>query len=144
LAIRGEIACLNRPLVKVRKHSQQVSRDNHGRTQLIYGLAAGVCHFLRAKGYEDPSAAPRYWEDFIDWLVLRIEEDGLFNRKKAWGKLRKDYLAAENKLVGAYKVCFGLFRSSYWREIIKEKTLGSDFAERTAEQWIQANKCAAS
>ena len=55
LSLRGNIACLHKLLVRIRRHSSQISLDDNGKRQLFDGIAATVCHLLRKAGFKDPS-----------------------------------------------------------------------------------------
>lgn len=50
----GKIACINEPLVKIRKHKYQISQKDNGMRQLIDSRLALISFFLRKKGFEDP------------------------------------------------------------------------------------------
>lgn len=50
----GKIACINKPLVRIRKHKYQVSEKDSGMRQLIDSRLALISFFLRKKGFDDP------------------------------------------------------------------------------------------
>jgi teichuronic acid biosynthesis glycosyltransferase TuaG len=53
----GNFACHSLPLIEYRVHSTNISKSTtHGHSQIVYGIAAGICHRLRKAGYKDPSA----------------------------------------------------------------------------------------
>ena len=54
LSIIGEIACVNKFLVSIRKHSNQVSDEDNGFRQILDARVALYSHFCRSAGIEDP------------------------------------------------------------------------------------------
>lgn len=145
LALRGEIACLHNPLVRIRKHSSQISLDSNGRRQLCDGTAAAVCYLLGKAGCEDPSlgASSDEWIAFLNWLESRIEETGTFERRRAWGDARAEYFATANRLTGALRFGTRLLRSGHASALVWEKLFGSSLPERLAREWMKRS-CAAS
>lgn len=75
----GEICCIDSPLVKIRKHSAQISHDEGGRRQLVDAHVATVSYWLRRLGREDPveSESGAEFESFRTWVDdhVRINSD---------------------------------------------------------------------
>lgn len=53
----GKVSSVDKPLVRIRKHEQNISNSKGGMLQTRLGVAASVCHFLRIYGYSDPSTS---------------------------------------------------------------------------------------
>lgn len=53
----GKLACIDQPLVKIRKHQRNISNAEGGVRQIRMGVAAAACHYLRVQGYTDPSTS---------------------------------------------------------------------------------------
>lgn len=140
---QGRIACLNKPLVKIRKHSNNISNSDGGRTQALYGIVGTICHFLRSKGVADPSACDNEanWRAFIEWITLRVQQEGYFERQKKWAQMRQAYFSPGNKMSGAWRLTKGLATSRDALRIIHEKFFGSDLPATLADEWIRKCKC---
>ena len=142
---RGRIACLKKCLVRVRKHPGQVTNSPAGSSQLVYGTAASICHFLRIGGYPDPSTGSDAvaWKGFLEWIERRIIGEGMFEKRKAWADARAEYFATENRLISAF--CFGarLLQSGHTTSLAREKFFGSSLPERLAREWMKRS-CTAS
>jgi glycosyltransferase involved in cell wall biosynthesis len=140
LALQGTIACLPIPLVRIRKHSSQISLDNRGRRQLCDGTAATVCYFLRKAGYKDPSlgTSSEEWTVFQNWLESRIEETGAFERRKTWVDARAAYFTTENRLAAAIRFGIRVLRSGHASALVWEKYFGSSLPQRLAREWMVA------
>ena len=145
LALRAKISCLPNLLVRVRKHSTQISHDDSGRRQLYDGIAAVICHFLRKAGSKDPSVglSVNEWIVFLNWVENRIEKSGTCERHKVWVNARAEFLASGNKLTGA--LCFGtrLLKSGHASALAWEKFFGASLPELLARDWMKRS-CAES
>lgn len=49
----GQMACIDRPLVRVRQHDHQISHDEGGQRQLVDAYVAMISYWLRRYGYPD-------------------------------------------------------------------------------------------
>jgi glycosyltransferase involved in cell wall biosynthesis len=137
LAEGGAIACLREPLVKIRRHTEQISHHDNGRMQVVYGIAGQVCHFLRMRGAIDPSSqAQADWRQFMEWVTVRVEEQGLFRRREERQRLRQCYSNSPNRVVGVWHLLRGLASSKDVFATIGQKHFGSNMASRLADEWI--------
>jgi len=144
-AERGRIACLENCLVRVRKHSKQVSNAAEGTSQLVYGTAASACHFLRIHDCPDLStnSDETTWQEFLAWVDRRMMEEGILEKRKAWADARAEYFAAENRLTGAIRFGTLLLQSGHTRALVWEKFFGYSLPQRLAWEWMKRS-CAAS
>jgi len=142
LAVRGKIASLPKPLVRIRRHSGQISRADNGGRQFCDATTATVCHFLRRGGYKDPAASSSAdeWIAFSSWVENRIKELGVAERRNAWTDGRDKYFATENKLTGAYRFIIRLWQSGQMSALAWGKLFGSSLPKRLAREWIVKHK----
>lgn len=140
LALRGEIACLPRCLVRIRKHSGQVSRES--RRQLRDGMAATVCYFLRKAGCQDPSvdASADEWIIFLNWVDDRIRESGYYDRRIAWGNARDSFFARGSWPVRILRFAISLMWSGHAVALVCEKVIGTSLPMRISREWVSANR----
>lgn len=145
LAERGRIASLENCLVRIRKHSEQLSTSAVGTSQIVAGTAASVCHFLRTSGRTDPSDRNKEanWQGFLAWVDRRMMEEGVVERRTAWADARTKYFAADNRLTGALRFGIHLLQSDHTSAPVWEKLFGSSLPERLAREWMKRS-CAAS
>jgi glycosyltransferase involved in cell wall biosynthesis len=139
LAQLGKIACLPTFLVKIRKHSSQISNDDNGRRQICDGRAALVCHFLRKMGVTDPSISKNEdeWSAFLNWVDTRVEESGVFERRKVWADARAEYFTAVNRLTASSRFVMRLLQSGHFNGLVWEKFFGSSLPRRLAREWVK-------
>lgn len=72
----GLLAALTEPLVRIRKHPDQISHDNGGRTQQVDSRVAMVSYWLRRHGSADPvSAESAVFDEFRAWVAERSEQE---------------------------------------------------------------------
>lgn len=139
LAEQGRIACIDKSLVKIRKHSNNISNSEGGRAQALYGLAATICHFLRGKGVVDPSTCEKDedWRAFMEWIELRFEQEGVLERRKKWDHVRREFYSESNKIISVWILIRELATSRSVFQILHEKFFGSDFPETLANEWMK-------
>lgn len=141
LAECGRIACLDNALVLIRKHSAQISNSASGTPQLMYGIAASTCHFLRLGGSDDPSSDEDVWQGFMAWCEKRMEEDGILERRRVWIAARADFFALESRINGAFRFGMRLLQSGHASSLLQEKFFGCSLPKRLANEWVvQANR----
>jgi glycosyltransferase involved in cell wall biosynthesis len=142
---RGNLACLKDYLVRVRKHSGQISNTSAGKSQLVYGTATSTCHFLRIHSCPDPSAVhdESAWKDFLEWIEKRMIEESMFDRHKAWTDAREEYFATSNRLVSAVHFGTRLLQSGHAGALVRKRLFGTSLPERLAREWMR-RPCAAS
>lgn len=138
-AARGEIACLESCLVKVRMHSGQISNSASGFSQLVYGVASSTCHFLKIHGSPDLSNFndDASWQNFISWVDSRMTEEGVFERRNAWLAARSDFFATKTRLVGFLRFSTSLLQSGYAGALLWDKIFGSTLPQRLALEWMK-------
>lgn len=139
LAEKGKIACLGNYLVRCRKHPEQISNSKaDGISQLVYGIAAAVCHFLRIRDFADPSTGTdeRPWDEFVAWIDRRTTEERVPETHRSWTATRAAYLASESRFVGAVRASTLLLRSGRAGPLLREKLFGLSLPRQLAQEWI--------
>lgn len=139
LGERGEISCMPKYLVKVRKHFDQISNSTIGRSQRTYAVAASTCHFLRVQNCPDPSnnTDDLDWQKFIDWIDRRVGEKSVFESRTAWNNARTEYFTSSNKVFGGFRFSIRLLQSGNAGLLIREKLVGSSLSEHLAQEWME-------
>lgn len=137
----GRLGCLERPLVRIRKHEGQISHGESGRRQISDCRAGIVSYFLRRRGLIDPIERDNAtWLAFLLWLEMRLEEEALFDERRAYDVARAEFVRYDNPLVGAAAFAARVLTSSHALALVKEKLVGSSLPERLANEWIAASR----
>jgi len=137
----GKIASVNMPLIKLRKHKQNLSNSDGGRMQSLFGHAASVCHFIRIYGQSisDPSATKGEikWIAFLTWLEKELIGECVLEKRQVRADARGQYFAAGNRLSGLLHLGTRLVKSGHASAIVWEKLFGSSLPERLAREWMR-------
>ena len=136
---RGDLGCLDRPLVRIRKHDNQISHSESGKRQMVDAYAANISYFIRQFGKTDPIQSNTDCSQFIDWVEMCLDEDGIFDSSKNWEIARADFFNNPNRLLGGLDLTKYLFTSKNTTSRIKKKLIGSNIGQRLATKWIRIN-----
>lgn len=139
MSLRGQIACLPKLLVCIRKHAGQISHDDNGRRQLYDSIAGIICHFLGKAGYKDLSNNDTNeidWSMFLKWVETQIDASLAFVRLKAWGDARTLYYAAGSKVTGSIRFTSRLLKSGHAGALVWNKLYGSSLPRHLAQKWM--------
>jgi glycosyltransferase involved in cell wall biosynthesis len=142
LSDKGKVACLNKPLVKIRFHNDQISNEESGVRQLYFDYASTICHFLRKNKMLDPSADfnEDEWFAFLDWVRTEVNKKANFICKS---KIRNDsrfiLRSGELKLFLRIRLFHKVVLSDCFYQILTEKFLGTSLPENLAGKWQSMN-----
>ncbi len=138
LSEQGRIASSKKILVRIRKHSKQISNSSIGVSQLVYGYAAAVCYYVKKSQY--PSSLNtrdgNNWETYLSWINMRMKEEGIFERQKIWSDARAVYYETTNRNTAILALAPSLLRPSFAGAMVLEKIFGSSLPKRLALEWI--------
>jgi glycosyltransferase involved in cell wall biosynthesis len=138
----GELASIEEPLVKIRRHADQISYGESGRRQQIDSRVAMTSYWLRKKGECDPvNAEQAAFNTFYAWLEKKIVDDGLFEFQDHRRHL-KMALTNEETCVSKW-LSFGITfvaRPLLSFRLLRERLLGERTAAQLASKWIKAQE----
>jgi len=81
----GEIGCCQSVVIKLRGNKDQIIKNRH-----VYNFAARICYNQRKIGLLDLSQAENdVWQEFINWIAMRLEEMDYYKQKEEWMNVRK-------------------------------------------------------
>lgn len=104
----GEIACIDEPLVKIRKHDDQISHDEGGQRQLIDSSVASASYWLRKYGLPDPvEKDEKSFLLFYSWVAETLADWRVFG------------MASERKLLTAEQLLWRRRLISILNEIMR-------------------------
>lgn len=138
LSGRGKIACLNKPLVKIRFHNNQISNEESGLRQLYFDYASTICHFLRKSKIPDPSTDfnEGEWLEFIDWIKSEVNADvnsiAVFNARNHFRSVLQgggQWIFLQWELFCTVVLSNCLFR------LLIERLFGTSLPENIAYKW---------
>jgi len=138
----GQLAAMDEPLVRIRKHSGQISHDESGRRQKIDSTVAIVSYLLRRYGFPDPIAADdEMFESFRAWVENRLDQERAFaffdyceGVKAVIAEMHKSpsaLLAATKHIVS---------EPGFLTRFLRVRLFGESIPHRLANEWIRKGK----
>ena len=135
----GQIGCIRKPLVRIRRHAKQISAKN-GCDQLLYSTMSIISCYLRKNYFLDPiDAGECTYKDFKLWVKSRLEEDGMFEyqrylsvwRSESYSLHKMDWLGLLFKKL----ICYPSFLYHYFRNFL----LLEKYDKKLAAEWRNIN-----
>jgi glycosyltransferase involved in cell wall biosynthesis len=85
----GELRSVNRPLILLRKHNENISNDDNGYTQFVDAVACTVSYFLRLKGAQDPIELDNdLFLNFMSLIRSHLDRQDFLRHREAMRYLR--------------------------------------------------------
>jgi len=139
LSEMGKIGSISAPLVRIRKHKNQISLIESGRRQLLDAYAATISYFIRKLGGKDPVADENdiKVKQFFEWTGRQLSYKGIFDRRSAWSEARTAYFAQDKPLKGIFIFGAKLVSSGHAIPLLNEKLFGTDLPKRLAKEWLK-------
>lgn len=135
----GHLACIDEPLVRIRKHADQISHEDSGRRQKIDSRLSLTSYWLCASGNSDPvSKDDAGFDAFRCWLETRLHEEGLHAAETLRADLIGAFRCAPNGFLGALSaVGASLKHPSLVARLIWQGLAGENLARRMAREWAR-------
>jgi glycosyltransferase involved in cell wall biosynthesis len=135
----GQLASIDEPLVKIRRHSEQVSHEAAGRRQKTDSRVAIISYWLRCFDSSDPVSADNLvFNSFYSWVAERLEQVGLFHyfdyKKKLLESLIKNRFSPSTWIL-----LFKLVSKNplLTLRIFQFRIFGETISRRIALEWIK-------
>lgn len=138
LSEKGKIACVNKPLVRIRKHSAQVSHEESGKRQLVDSHVAMVSYWLRRCGVQDPVD---FYSDsdftaFRAWVSSSLNADSFLRLAHFTAEIKTQVSNSAGIIKGVRTLLRSITYSPdvfyYWAS---RKVFGSSLPKRLAKKW---------
>ena len=129
----GNVACIHKPIVKIRSHVNQISEGKYeSSSQKLFAQLAIIRHLLVLNGYEDPFLGKNSNEfiDFVKNSDLYIKYN---NRRSKWVYKNKKIKKYNPSQVFKLFVGYGSFLQFFVS--VKERFLGSSISYRLMKDW---------
>jgi hypothetical protein len=134
----GRIGCIQAPLVRVRKHDQQISHDEAGRRQMTDARLALACHLLKCRGEQDPLETALTGDGsaaFRVFLENGLRQSRIFERAE-FIKQFKSCLRSSSAAPTLLKM---LFSSSNWGHLVEYvgvRVVGDTVTHKIVNDWL--------
>jgi len=137
LSRAGEIACLDEPLIKLRK---QLLTPNTLKTRLYLSHAAILSALLIEQGYPDPvEADEEQYRQFLLWIKDRLDELGVTKQRVTQLAIRSEWFNMSNPvLLRTGKTVLKVFQSGYLLQKLNRKQVDFEMLPHfLMEQWLK-------
>lgn len=132
----GELLSLRQPLVRIRKHTAQVSHEEGGRRQLIDSYVAMVSYWLREAGRADPVAGnAAEFESFYAWIGEHMLANKVFGIKGLRHAIKQAAHGAPSSIPIAVARSVLTHPILTW-QVVRERLIGSPLPRLWAADWI--------
>lgn len=137
----GQMACIDRPLVRVRQHDHQISHDEGGQRQLVDAYIAMISYWLRRYGYPGFShVRGRDFKTFYTWVEESLRARRVVEYR---GHIRniKTNIEKENALLSklwegvSSLICQPMLTCRY----LRHRLFGETLPRELAKEWIVLN-----
>lgn len=134
----GRLASIDEPLVRNRKHPDQISHEESGKRQRIDSLVAMTSYWLRQFGCVDPVASDEQeFELFRNWIARRLAEKRLFEYHASINRFRQ--LFARGRI--SIELLSGIARllvqePRFVGRYLRNTLFGQTISQRLACEWL--------
>lgn len=133
----GRLGCIDEPLVSIRQHSGQISRDNAGYRILVDSRVALASYRLRRMGLPDPIDvvdADNLFNVFRQYVESGVKHDCLFEYRQFVEQI-KAALSKSNLTAIAELVALSSNSPSYLYRLFQERLYGERLSSQIAINW---------
>lgn len=137
----GEVRCLSQPLVRLRRHNGSITAKNE--KLMILSTAAKVSYQLRLSKHSDPVAAEDVlYNHFLEWLYLRLMNDGCLARRQFWLELRATSTGGlgRSRVGRTFRILQQVLQSRYRMQLLYDRLFSSNYVLDLANDWIAAQR----
>ena len=137
LSRRGNLACIKDPLVRIRKHSKQITLSGGGRDAIIDNRLSIISYLMVESNLKDPIESSDYEINrFLNWISMRLNSEKYFEYWEWKKNLKKENRGFKNifLLFQAIKTPIFLFR------LIQERFRGDRFGYSALNALLNKNQ----
>ena len=133
----GHLACVDAPLVRIRKHADQISHEDAGKRQKLDSRLSLTSYWLRSDGRPDPvSEDEAGFDAFRRWLETRLVEERLHAAEALRSELADAFRSSPNRLAGAWRIVgVSMKQPSLLMRLIWRSLVGENLSQCMAEEW---------
>lgn len=138
LSEMGELACINAPLISLRKHADQISHDDSGKQQLICAYMAVISYFIRQYHATDPvDANDEQFAAFKNWLEVQLKINAIFNITDYRVQIKKSLSRSSNMMTVFVNTIYSIASNPHYTiRLIHQQLIGESLPKSLAKQWV--------
>ena len=131
----GTFACVKAPLLRIRKHENQISHEEFGKRQIFDVFVARTSYWIRQYGCTDPvDSTKKQFEKFGKWIECKLIESKTFEYYDKKERLKKCFCH-----MGLIKSFLKVFAQNprFLKRLILERLFGNILPTKLAKEWIK-------
>ncbi len=137
LSMKGQIACLEEPLIKLRKHQKSMSAGSY--KSLVLSHAATLSYKLKKHHFQDPIDQDEdHYKEFRNWLEFRLKQKEFDKESELLYEIEKRRYEGRN-IWKKISVLSALMNRHGFR-LIGQRLFGSRLATKLTNEWIKIQK----
>ncbi len=138
----GKLACLEEPLVQIRKHPDQISNDEGGQRQLLDSRLAIISYWIRNFGLLDPVDSEQpVFEKFSIWVDARMHSSGIYALENFKVDLKNIIKSQLNFFMVAFWFFNAIIKSPFiFIRLAIACLVGDSLSRRLALEWISISE----
>jgi len=131
LSMEGKIACIQEPLIKLRRYVHSNSYRIEQRAYLVTKVVPLICHLRRKKGLSDPIVdGEDVGRDFIEWTGKRMKSLHVFEKAEAMREINR---IRYNKDKGSFHKAYKILSTIVLKPFVIRAFLGPGYLAKVAE-----------
>lgn len=136
LSMVGEIGCIGKPLIKLRRYVKSNSYNIEQRSYIVCKVVSLICYFRRRMGLSDPYMnGEDAWTDFVVWIRARMENLGAFEKGEAMRELCRIRYSKDNGLLyRIYKMASIMAFNRFARAALRDPSYLNKIARQLFEE----------
>lgn len=142
----GLLACIEEPLVQMRQHAAQISREAGGRSSLLDSCIAITSYWLRRAGHTDPVAGNENdYDSFYAWVQENLHKQRIFDYYDDLSHMKKNIGRTTGALGRLASEGIALMRQPGLScRYLRHRLFGETLPRRLAQEWIECRTKSAS
>ncbi len=135
----GMLAAIYEPLVKIRKHSNQISHDEEGKRQIIDARAAYCSYWLRHHGYPDPLDNGKVANGvYLPWVEHKLVEYRLFEYFDYIARVKANVAEMRKSPAALFAATRGIvIEPVFLFRYLRIRLFGDLTPRRLAREWVK-------
>jgi len=138
----GTVACIDKPLVRIRHHANQVSHESSGLRSIVDSTVALASFLLKRRGHADPvslQSSDEEFQQFWQFIHQGVLQDKTWEFRQFMGQLKAS-LQNPNTIEKCSGIFFALRNPPLLVRLVHTRTFGERLAEKLVEDWINRGK----
>ncbi len=137
LSNSGQIACLEEPLIRLRKHTESMTAGNY--KSLVLSQAAIISYKLNKQNCLDPiEQEETFSQEFLQWLESRLEQQGQPKEAKLYFEIESRRYTRPG--IKTTIKTLGLLINHQGFQLLKHRFFGSDISTMLTREWIKLGR----